>query len=216
MSCDVQALFVTVTSPMLTAAHAGPGDLVGKARGRSWESGGREASPRVGVLGRASSYTPLLPAGPLSAPPDAAQTQLRALLPTAASPVSSGSSMASLRHHSDRGPRAVSAECPAALGPAHLCLHHKGPWLSSVSPHSSLAQLVICRPAQVGTSPAGGGPWVPTRFASRGNSARLRAPAAVHLAPGHPDQIQTQANAAVVPQRGRYTPPGGKKVFETC
>lgn len=103
---------------------------------------------------------------------------------------------------------------PVAL--PHLCLHHKGSWLSSVSPHSSLAQLVVCRPAQVGTSPAGGGPWVPTRFASRGNSARLRAPAAAHLAPGHPDQIQTQANAAVVPQRGRYTPPGGKKVFETC
>lgn len=46
------------------------------------------------------------------------QTELRALLPTAASPVSSGSSMAPLRHHSDRGPRAVSAECPAARGPA--------------------------------------------------------------------------------------------------
>lgn len=103
---------------MLTAAHAGPGDLVGKAREGSRESGGREASPRVGVSGRASSYAPLLPAGPLSAPPDAAQTQLRALLPTAASPVSSGSSMAPLRHHSDRGPRAVSAECPAARGPA--------------------------------------------------------------------------------------------------
>lgn len=72
-SCDVQALFVTVTSPMLTAAHAGPGDLVGKAREGSGESGGREASPRVGVLGRASSYAPLLPAGTVSAPSDTAQ-----------------------------------------------------------------------------------------------------------------------------------------------
>lgn len=132
-SCDFQALFVTVTSPMLTAAHAGPGDLVGKAREGSRESGGREASPRVGVLGRASSYTPLLPAGPLSAPPDAAQTQLRALLPTAASPVSSGSSMAPLRHHSDRGPRAVSAECPAARGPA-----------PPLPPPQGLVALIMC------------------------------------------------------------------------
>lgn len=201
---------------MLTAAHAGPGDLSGKRGEEAGRAGGGRRAPasaswdepRLTRLSYLLAHCPPL------------QTQLRhssgpccsQQLPRCPREAAWRLSVTTATVAPERFLQSVLL--PVAL--PHLCLHRKGPWLSSVSPHSSLAQLVICRPAQAGTSPAGGGPWVPTRFASRGNSARLRAPAAAHLAPGHPDQIQTQANAAVVPQRGRYTPPGGKKVFETC